>query len=493
MEFNSYVFIFAFLPLVFFGYLVARKWQIVQSIFLFLASFIFYSWAVIWYSIPLIISAVVDYIVGKKINVSNDQGYRKRLLVISVIVNITLLSFFKYTTWITGEIATALAIIGITFSQINVALPPGVSFYTFQTMSYTLDIYNKKYKPIHSFFDYLAFVSFFPQLVAGPIERARDLLPQIAKKRNIVKASVASSAIFLILFGLFQKLVLADNFGGLVDRVFLNMQSTKGNIAPGLGLIFTYAFAFQIYCDFAAYSTIARGSARLFGIELSRNFLTPYFATSPSEFWSRWHITLSSWLRDYLYIPLGGNQHGTVLTIRNLVITMVLGGLWHGAGIFFIVWGLYHGLLLVFYRLVPVDEILVKRFGKPGKIIAIVIFFHLVCVGWIFFRTTPDQFLPIWSSIMALPGSVMNAFISGNPMVGFISQNWTFSVFFWGITIFAFPLFLTDYLAFRKNCEFPDLFERMPATVRVITIIILVYSIVFFAQRQANEFIYFRF
>ena len=175
-----------------------------------------------------------------------------------------------------------------------------------------------------------------------------------------------------------------------------------------MGLIFAYAFAFQIYCDFAAYTTIARGVAKLFGVDLMRNLPTPYFSSNPSEFWTRWHISLSQWLRDYLYIPLGGNKYGSFNTLRNLLITMFLGGLWHGAGILFIVWGVYHGLLLILYRLVPIDTYLVRWLGPVGKLLSIVLFFHLVCIGWIFFRATPEQVGPIFRSIVAFPGAIVD-------------------------------------------------------------------------------------
>jgi len=250
----------------------------------------------------------------------------------------------------------------------------------------------------------------------------------------------------------------------------------------GMGLIFAYAFAFQIYCDFAAYSTIARGVARLFNVDLMRNFLTPYLATNPSDFWSRWHISLSTWLRDYLYIPLGGNRSGSLSTMRNLMLTMLLGGLWHGAGIFFIIWGAYHGALLILYRVVPIDTYIIKVFGpRLGKFIAIVLFFHLVCLGWIFFRATPEQFMPIINSIIALPQAIVEILVlykpylvsiiqgQGNPLGiiagtiwGFVAKNWAFSVYAWGLVLFTIPVIVTDVIGWWRNCEFPDLFEAMP-------------------------------
>lgn len=297
--------------------------------------------------------------------------------------------------------------------------------------------------------------------------------------------------------------------GALVELIAKMITPGHGNLAPGLGLLFMYGFAFQIYCDFAAYSTIARGSAKLFNVDLMRNFLTPYLATNPSEFWQRWHISLSTWLRDYLYIPLGGSQHGRLLTMRNLMITMFLGGLWHGAGFFFILWGLYHGLLLVLYRLVPIDGYLIRLLGQRlGRAAAILVFFHLVCIGWIFFRATPEQFMPIWNSILALPGSVAahiggywqslgdgaNFIQSIRKMVTlWVTSNWPLMVYGWGLLLFGLPVVIMDIIAWRRNVEFPDLYCKMPTWLKVVMIILLLYAIQFFGRRESNEFIYFAF
>ncbi|MBR0855683.1 MBOAT family O-acyltransferase [Bradyrhizobium liaoningense] len=513
MQFNSFAFIFVFLPVVLGGYLLLRRtrWA---NLFMLLASLYFYGSSAWWYLAPFFLTALLDFVVGQLIEESQDQRYRKRLLIVSIVANLGLLSVFKYTGWLSSDLSAALAHIGISAPIVALALPPAISFYTFQSMSYTIDIYRREFKPYRSVIDYLSFVSFFPHLVAGPIMRARDLLPQLAVTRPLPSAAVVSGALFMILFGLFQKTVLADNFGGIVESIQA-MLATKAPLAPGMGLIFAYAFAFQIYCDFAAYSTIARGVARLFGVDLMRNFLTPYFATNPSEFWTRWHISLSSWLRDYLYVPLGGNRGGQLATLRNLMITMLLGGLWHGAGAFFLVWGAYHGLLLVLYRLVPIDEFLIKRFGRVGKAASIVLFFHLVCLGWIFFRTTPEQFLPIMQSIAALPGAVVGtlqdyagywrdawlqpdwvhvtALTFLGTLKGFVSKNWVFVVYAWGLLLFMTPVWVSDYLGWRKQVEFPDLYAVMPWPLRSAVILALLYAIVFFARREANEFIYFAF
>lgn len=276
------------------------------------------------------VSAIIDFFCGIKIHQVDDEASRRRFLLISMILNLSIMGFFKYAGWLSGGLATILAGFGIGMTAFSVPLPPGISFYTFQTMSYTIDIYKKQFKPEKNFISYLSFVSFFPQLIAGPIERAKDLVPQLAIQRKLVTLEAASSALFLLLFGLFQKVVLADNFGNIVDLVLSSVNKENNTLLPGMGLVFAYAFAFQIYCDFAAYSTIARGVARLFSVHLNRNFRIPYSASSPSKFWERWHISLSQWLRDYVYIPLGGNRHGSISTLRNLVITMLLAGMWCG-------------------------------------------------------------------------------------------------------------------------------------------------------------------
>jgi len=511
MQFNSFFFVFAFLPLTLAGYLLLRK-KPVANTFMLLASVYFYATGALWYLVPLFFTALLDFFVGQQIEGSDDDRFRRRMLILSVVANLGLLSVFKYTGWLSTDLSHWLAPFGITLSPIVLGLPPAISFYTFQSMSYTIDIYRREFKPYRNVIDYLSFVCFFPHLVAGPIMRARDLLPQLARLRPLPSAETVSGALFMILFGLFQKTVLADNLGLMVESIQRMIPDAKAALPPGMGLLFAYAFGFQIYCDFAAYTTIARGVARLFGVELIRNFLTPYFSTNPSEFWSRWHISLSSWLRDYLYIPLGGNQHGRLLTLRNLMITMFLGGLWHGAGLFFIIWGLYHGLLLVLYRLVPLDAVLIRHFGRTGKFVAMVVFFHFVFLGWIFFRATPDQFLPIMASIAALPGAIAHTIsayagywqqVMHSPLHffsvlrgtvwGFVGMNWTFAVYAWGLILYGLPIWITDYLGWRSNGEFPDLFPRMPWLVRSLVILLLIYGILFFGRREANEFIYFAF
>lgn len=549
MQFQSYVYICIFLPLVFFLYSLTRtsvlsKWVIVIS------SVIFYGWQEPWFVIPMLATGVVDYFLAQKIADSTNETHRKQLLITSVVFNLGLLAIFKFTGWFTESLVALGAFAGfaILTTPIHLPLPPGVSFYTFESVSYTVDVYKKEFKPRRQLLDYLGFLVFFPHLVAGPIRRASQLLPVLSSYRPPVTLEAASQAIFMILFGIFQKVVLADNFGALVETTLKFTDPATHVLPAGLGIIFTYAFCFQIYCDFAAYSTIARGSARLFGVELANNFLTPYFSASPSEFWQRWHISLSTWLRDYLYIPLGGNQGSKLQTLRNLIITMLLGGLWHGAGIFFIIWGFYHGCLLVAYRLFPIDEVLSRRLGRIGKILSIILFFHLVCIGWIFFRASPEQFLPIWGSILSAPKQfamnflnwwpyivdalnvprtlaayepyVSAAWQSGHGMLGMlwaiaeailvrhvfaffsvvpralfasVQLNPTFALFGWELMVFAAPVLLTDFIGYRRKCEFPELFSSMRWPARVICIVLLIYAIQFFGRREGNAFIYFAF
>jgi alginate O-acetyltransferase complex protein AlgI len=511
MHFNSLTYVFVFLPVVVAGWALLRTTRF-GNLFIAAASLYFYASAQAWYLLPLFVTALLDYYIGRKVYDSQSERWRKRLVIWSVAANLALLAVFKYTTWLTTSLSGWLAPLGVTIPVIMVVLPPAISFYTFQSMSYTIDIYRREFHPYRNVVDYVSFVTFFPHLVAGPIMRARDLLPQLARNRPLPSAQTVSLAIFMILFGLFQKTVLADNAGGLVEAVIQLMgPGSQTPLPPGLGLIFAYAFAIQIYCDFAAYSTIARGSAKLVNVELMRNFLTPYFATGPSEFWRRWHISLSTWLRDYLYVPLGGNRGPWWFVMRNLMLTMLLGGLWHGAGILFILWGAWHGLLLIAYRVFPLDEWL-GRFGFWGRVLAAIIFFHLVCIGWIFFRATPEQLGPIWSSIVATPmmipdilekyaqyipsaGAGVRTWISFllGVSVGLVQQNWYFFVFAWGLVLFATPVFVFDYIARRRNVEFPDLFDRMSLATKVALSLALLYGIIFFARRQANDFIYFAF
>lgn len=310
-----------------------------------------------------------------------EERRRKACMVLSIVVQLSVLGFFKYFNFFVDSMHDALAGAGFQPDRfhLEIVLPVGISFYTFQSMSYAIDIYRRELKPTEKFFDFALFVAFFPQLVAGPIERARNLLPQITLPRTIT-GDQTRRGLFLIAFCLFKKIAIADGMAITADSAFAIANPTWGTVVVG-----TLAFAVQIYCDFSGYSDIARGVAKLFGVELMYNFNQPYFARSPREFWQRWHISLSTWLSDYLYKPLGGNRGSLAFTCRNLMLTMILGGLWHGAAWNYVLWGLYHGMLLSTHR------VLVSKFGAANDTRAIALikmvgFSVFALYGWLLFR-----------------------------------------------------------------------------------------------------------
>ena len=293
----------------------------------------------------IFLSTIVDYFVGLKIHDSDDKKKKKFYLWISILFNLGLLGFFKYFNFFIDSWIDLLGAIGYEQKStwtLNVILPVGISFYTFQTMSYSLDIYHGKLKPTKDFISFASFVSFFPQLVAGPIERASNLLPQILNDR-LFKYEQGVQGLRLILYGMFKKVVIADSLAPYVNKIFNHYDVFDGGVLL-LGLIY---FSFQIYCDFSGYSDIAIGTSKLFGFELMSNFKFPYFSRDIGEFWRRWHISLSTWFRDYLYIPLGGSKRGKWLSIRNIFIIFIVSGFWHGANWTFIMWGLIHAMLYI--------------------------------------------------------------------------------------------------------------------------------------------------
>jgi D-alanyl-lipoteichoic acid acyltransferase DltB (MBOAT superfamily) len=478
LTFNSYEFIFVFLPVVVVGYWALRTTPWVNY-WLAAASLIFYASSGLVYLLPLLFTCILDYFVGARLYTLKPGPIRQYLFVGSVTVQLLLLSVCKYLGWVTFNINAVSAWMGFAAAipVMTLILPPGISFYTFHTISYTTDIYRGKFTPHNKLVDYITFVAFFPQLVAGPIARASDLLPQIAAKRPAITWAQAEAAVWLICWGLFKKVTLADNFGNLVGLIEPRIQPESAS--SGAGILFAYAFAGQIYCDFSAYTDIARGVAKLFNIELTRNFLTPYFAHSASDFWRRWHISLSTWIRDYLYIPLGGDRLGGLKTLRNLAITMFLGGLWHGAGLGFVFWGLFHGLLLMVYRVLGIDAFLsVKGRSRLVKIVAVFVMFQLACIGWIFFRATPAELIPAFKSVMWL----------GLP------ADWNFmSTIGWGIVLYSIPLVLTETLGYRRNAEFVDLYKDWGWLTKALVYVAIFYAVVLFGARKQSEFIYFQF
>ncbi|CAA9243841.1 MAG: Probable poly(beta-D-mannuronate) O-acetylase [uncultured Acidimicrobiales bacterium] len=383
MTFNSLQYA-AFLPCVFLLYWALGHRQ--QNILLLGGSYLFYgTWD--WRFLGLLLfSSVVDFVIGRQMGRAGTDRHRRSLLLTSLVVNLGVLGFFKYFNFFVDSATELLGAVGLAPATpvVEVLLPVGISFYTFQSLSYTIDVYRRRLEPTESLLDFCAFVAFFPQLVAGPIERATHLLPEIQRTRRRPRWYQVRSGCVLILLGLFKKVVIADALAPVVNEAFAQGEAGSGHWLALL--VGAYAFALQIYGDFSGYSDIARGSSRLFGIELMRNFEQPYLSRSITEFWRRWHISLSSWLRDYLYVPLGGNRRGPRRTSINLALTMLLGGLWHGAAWTFVAWGALHGLYLMVDRWTGRERPDVDRPVGAGDLASILWTFHLVCLAWVFFR-----------------------------------------------------------------------------------------------------------
>lgn len=374
--FNSALFLGLFLVF-YFLYLLTLKTHRLRIAYVVVFSLFFYYKCSGIFFLLLIFSSILDYAIAKLIYDERDKFYRKLYLVISVLVNLGLLGYFKYTNFFIDNVNLAF---DADFKFQDIILPVGISFYTFQTLSYTIDVYRKELEPTKSFMDFLFFVSFFPQLVAGPIVRASDFIPQIYKRLKLTKEEF-NAALFLIIGGLLKKAVISDYISiNFVDRVF----DAPNSYTSFENLMASYGYAIQIYCDFSGYSDMAIGLALLMGFWLPPNFRTPYQSASITEFWRRWHISLSTWLRDYLYISLGGNRGGKFKTYINLFLTMLLGGLWHGASWKFVLWGVLHGSALAFERFFGNLIKLPKNYFV--KTIQILLTFHFVAFCWLFFR-----------------------------------------------------------------------------------------------------------
>jgi len=389
MLFNSIDFAI-FLPIVFLLYwFVANKNLKLQNFLIVIASYVFYGWWD-WRFLSLILfSTIVDYLVGRGLEKQENTTKRKLLLWTSITVNLGFLGFFKYYNFFLENFVEAFSFFGhpINPQGLNIILPVGISFYTFQTLSYSIDVYKRKLEPTKDFVAFMAFVSFFPQLVAGPIERATNLLPQFYKKRTF-EYNKAVDGLRQILWGLFKKIVIADNAAQLANEIFNNSADYSGSTLV-LGALF---FTFQIYGDFSGYSDIAIGTSRLFGFDLMQNFNFPYFSRDIAEFWRRWHISLSTWFRDYLYIPLGGSRGGTWMKVRNTFIIFIVSGFWHGANWTFIIWGALNAiyflpLLLLGKNRANTNTVAEGKFlPSPKEFFQMSITFGLTVLAWVFFR-----------------------------------------------------------------------------------------------------------
>ncbi len=470
MVFNSIpflLFIALFLPLYFLVQGRVRLWLCLA------ASYFFYGWWDWRFLGLIIISTSVDFLIGKMLDKTESQKKRKNLLLISIVVNLGFLACFKYFNFFIDTFARLISWIGFSppLQTLEIILPVGISFYTFQSMSYTIDIYFRRIVPEKDLLRFATYIAFFPQLVAGPIVRARTFLPQFDKQRPF-DWDRFNSGLGQVLWGFFKKVAIADSLALFVDQCF-----AAPNNFGGLHLLFGVIFySFQIYCDFSGYSDIAIGLARIMGFDFPANFKTPYFSKSFSEFWRRWHITLSSWLRDYLYIPLGGNRQGTLNTYRNLMLTMLLGGLWHGANWTFVFWGFLHGLYLVVERLLrPYFQSVTH---KNYLIFPQILFVYLLTnVAWVFFRS-PDFYTAtqILEKIISLEdfnlAQVTNKFmvLKGVVLIGM--------------------LLLIELADFKLR--FNRLIVQQPV-FRLASFAILLWLIAFLGTFGAESFIYFQF
>ncbi len=474
MLFNSTTYV-VFLAVCFLVVWLLRNQQ-KKIIVLILASYFFFIFDSGKLIVILLFTTLLDYYIGLKIAVSQNQRSRKIYLITSLSISLGILSFFKYVNFGILSFNSLFVFLHVPFSYhtLEVILPIAISFYTFETMSYIIDVYRRKIEPCRSLLKFMLFMAFFPKLIAGPIMRAYEFLPQLEKPFQITTGN-SKIGISYILQGLIKKVVVADNLAVLVDHVF--QSPAVSSLQTIIGAI---AFGIQIYCDFSGYSDIAVGSAKLFGINLSMNFNKPYSATSPADFWKRWHITLSSWLKDYLYIPLGGNRKGRISTYRNILITMLLGGLWHGASMNFLLWGTYWGILLVGYHIIRATSTPLFNYFREKKIgimLSWLVTQYLIFLGWILFRVHDVSSMRgyVESYLFMYPLAIDYSF--------FI--NYIVSIFL----IFAFILFSI----FSRKSVFADYLSAQKMLVWGIYIVFILLLISLFVPGTTPTFLYFQF
>ena len=473
MIFSSGVFLWLFLAFICI-YILLHKRDTARIIFVTLFSYYFYYKSSGIYFFLLAIVTCNDYLLARKMEVTEGKLKRKLLLVASLTVNLGLLCYFKYTNFFYQILAPLW---GGTFHALDIFLPVGISFFTFQSLSYTIDVYRRQLQPLHRLLDYAFYVSFFPQLVAGPIVRARDFIPQIHQPL-LVTREMFGRGTFFIISGLFKKAVISDYISvNFVERIFDNPALSSG-VENLFGI---YGYALQIYCDFSGYSDMAIGIALLLGFQFPLNFRSPYKSQSVTDFWRRWHISLSSWLRDYLYISMGGNRKGKIHTYVNLMITMLLGGLWHGASVNFIVWGGLHGIALACHKFWRNLKGKPKNAVSHGwrKTAAVIITFHFACFCWVFFRNSSfDGSITMLSQV----------FTNFNPQV------------FAQMVIGYKPVFLlmaVGYLLHWAPDRWTDVCKefviKMPLIGKALILITLIYLIIQIKSVGIQPFIYFQF
>jgi D-alanyl-lipoteichoic acid acyltransferase DltB (MBOAT superfamily) len=452
------------------------------------ASYYFYmSWRV-EYVVLILGSTIIDYVAARRIAANPGLGERRAMLALSIVANLGLLFSFKYYGFFSSQANELLrwASVPHELPSLAVLLPVGISFYTFQSMSYTIDVYRGVREPERHFGRFALYVSFFPQLVAGPIERSTSLLPQLGRLGSIRWENIAPG-LQMVLWGFFKKLVIADNLAPTVERVYSNPEAFTGIEQ----LAATYAFAFQIYFDFSAYSDIAVGTARLFGVELRRNFRLPYAAKSIPEFWHRWHISLSTWFRDYLFVPLGGSRGSSFQWSRNIIAVFVLSGLWHGANWTFVLWGAVHALCYLAARLkeswLPVSESISWLRSTGGRVFT----FHIVVLAWVFFRaeTVGDAWI-ILKGVGSVLATVTTDIAAVPALVGSGFALWTSVAFATGWV--AVPVAeLVEYRLTKKPLF--TVLRELPAMVRWGWYYAVTVGTVLMGNFRGPEFIYFQF
>ncbi len=474
MLFNSWVFFFFALAVFPLYYLLRTRRQ--QNVFLLAASYLFYS-AWDWRFLALIaFSTIVDYVVGLQLDKTEEQKKRKALLLVSLVTNVGLLGLFKYFNFFAENFVALLEPLFGEFGDVEltvlekIVLPVGISFYTFQTISYTVDVYWRKIKPERDLLDYALFVSFFPQLVAGPIERAANLLPQIKGDRQINRTFIVEG-LWLLLMGFFKKIVVADNIAAMVDEVFAQRGGPSGLQA----LFAMYGFTIVGYCDFAGYSDIARGLAKLMGINIVLNFNMPLIARNPSDFWRRWHISLSFWLRDYLYIPLGGNRKGQLRTYWNVTLVFFISGLWHGAQWTYVIWGLYNGLITAVHRYTVGERGWKLPGGRLADILIRIFYFHVTCFGLLLIRA--QDMATFWLFIKR---------IFTDFYVDFNASALIFTTIFFSAVLGGIELWI-------RNADNPETRPGWNKGLGVALVSIMILMMLLFPPPSGQPFIYFQF
>jgi D-alanyl-lipoteichoic acid acyltransferase DltB (MBOAT superfamily) len=421
------------------------------------------------------IAVILFNLLNSQINALKENRRRILFFVVSVVVNISLLGFFKYYNFFIDNIELLLQVFNLNSPNLslNLLLPIGISFYTFKAISYCFDIYRGNIYPTTNYVDFALFIAFFPALLAGPIDRASNLIKQIATKRELNWDQIFTG-LHLFVYGLFKKVVIADGVVRTVNSVF----GSTGQSSWIDVVVASVLFTFQIYCDFSGYTDMARGTAKLFGIDLMKNFNLPYFSKNPREFWSRWHISLSTWLRDYLYIPLGGNRRGNVKTYRNLMVTMILGGLWHGSAWNFVIWGIYHGVILCLYRTIDAMRV-ISRSWQTNRMVAffkIVVFFGLTCYGWLLFRA------PSLEKITSLTSTLIVDF--GNIKFGAMRPMASALI---GMIVFV----CIEIIEYLSNGQY--FYKKLPTPVWTALYAVIIFCLGLGVGSESPQFIYFNF